>query len=476
MITTFFSKKTKKNNFFVIFLFLSIVSFILFCDFSYSQNLTNPIIIRTIENKKIIFDSYKMQSPQEIDISDLTIWNKINESSISRREIFNTFYNEGYNYRIFLLRKGYAKLDKPELANAEEVKAQNYARDNNLNIWEVATSSSATPSPSSSPENPFDNQLRELLRNISNFWMPITIFMFVAVVYLFLVSTAAKVKQRQVEIKLKEAENKQKEAENKQKEAENKQKEAEKKLVTIRNYAKEIDRTEYIYQDVVLLGSRHCGKTSLAKLWCAPWTNIHSIQSTDSWETSEFDLFQLENQKKHDPRFGVDTGVKKVLRLKIHDYPGEDLFRDKAISDLKNLSNAVILLVFDLETKDGNIPENYSKNNSYYSQVFMNLMRNNKHLNESVMKVFVVFNKIDLLSDQWKFDHITQTLKETNAAAINNIESIFSPNIDYHAVSAENNKWLISLFGKILEVTKQKHKIDDKKITELLRKLSEEIK
>jgi GTPase SAR1 family protein len=483
---TFLSNKARKNKIFIIFSLLSTISFSLFCHSSYSQNLSGQTIARKIENNKIVYDFYKMQASREIDISDLTIWSESNENKVFYRDVFNTFYNEGFNYRVFLLRKGYAKLDKSESASTEEIDAQNYAKVNKLNIWAVKSLPLPSPSPSSSPsltpssspslapspslspssptkdpvEDTFDNKLAALFGSISYFWMPISAVVIVVIVICFL-SINAAVKVAKV----------------KQKEAEKKQREAEKKLNTVRNHAKEIDRTEYIYQDVVLLGSRNCGKTSLVKLWCAPWANIHHIRSTDSWETSEFDLIPLQTERKYDPRFEVDTGVKKVLRLKIHDYPGDDAFRDRAILDLKNLHNAVILCVFDLDVvNNGEIPKKYSKNNSYYSQMFMNSINNHKDLSESVIKAFVVFNKIDLLKGELQSELIIQKLKEVNESAVKQIETAFSPRIEYHAVSAETNKWLTTLLGEVSKIALKNHQKDSKEIDEILKGFSAEIK
>jgi GTPase SAR1 family protein len=454
---------------------LTILHFIAFSCPSYSQSLKNQtnqnkVIIRKIENNHIIYDTYflNVKSPKAIDISDLIIWDKISKQENSKKEVFNSYYDEGINYRIFLLEKGYAKLKKLELAQSEEIKAQNKAKDNYLGIWER------------------EPNLLESFWGSINFSFILGIFAGVALIigllYILAVTSAERDNTREREAKARqrereqEVETKLKEAEKREQEAKAKLSEAEDKIIRMKNSAEEIDRTEYIYQDIVLLGPRNSGKTSIVKLWRTPWHNIHHNTATQSWETYEFDMFPVKEDKKFDQEFEVAITVNTILRLRLHDYPGDDTYREQAIEKLGNLQNAVILFVFDLDVKEGKIPSNYNVNNSYYSRMFVEAMNNSKKLTSSVKRAFVVFNKIDYLRDDWHEEFIIDKLKEVNNIAVNNIEGFFSPRIDYYAVSAENNKWLLSLLGNVHKVAMENYNVDAKIFESYMNKLSQELK
>lgn len=467
MMLSISSNKAKENKLLIISLFFSIINIIVFPSSSHPESFSNYQIIRKIDSDKITFSSYKEQESQKIDVSDLIIWDEIYSNQAIREKVFNTFQSERLNLRLFLLQEGYAKLKRPESSQSQELKAQNDAKSKELSIWAKPVSV-ATQSPASVVTTPLPPP-----SSIQSF------LIVVAAIVIFVAGTAMLCYFIWLVIKSKEQEAKSKQqiAEKKQREAEIKQREVEEKLIRMKAHAKKIDKIEYVYQDVILLGTRSCGKTSIAKQWVAPWTNIHDNEATEVLnKENEVDLFTLSIEKKLDPEFEVEITVKKILRLRIHDYPGDDEYREQAIKNLSDLNNAVILFVFNLEEEIEDTISRRNSNKSYYSNMFVQSINDCKELTKSVIKAFVVFNKIDCLPNDWSDQDIMEKLKDANVDAIDNIERGFSPRLDYYAISAENSKGLLHLIGDVHKVAMENQKIDPKEMEELMNKFSRENK
>jgi GTPase SAR1 family protein len=260
-------------------------------------------------------------------------------------------------------------------------------------------------------------------------------------------------------------------------EIERKKYQLEERIKKLEDYAKNTTVIEYKYQDIVILGPRSSGKTSIIQLWNKPWVDILSIKPTSMWQEHEFDVFELEPKERFDELFGVHRTYQKNLRVRIHDYPGEDAYRAEAIRKLPQLENPVILLVFDLRVEDKSIDTHY--NSSYYSQAFMDIVGSINTAN--IAKVIVVFNKIDLLPAYSDKKSLISKLRADNKEADQRIESLFSSILDWHAVSAYNNTGIISLLGAAVEVglpeptRKQYKKAIRSKFGETFEDLSKEI-
>jgi hypothetical protein len=104
------------------------------------------LIIRKIEGGKIIYEKYDFSGQQELDVSDLTVWDKADHETL-----FNTFYYTSQDLRILLLQTGNARLNDASKASPTEVGAQERAQSNGVGMWK--RTSSPTPTSNSSPGN-----------------------------------------------------------------------------------------------------------------------------------------------------------------------------------------------------------------------------------------------------------------------------------------------------------------------------------
>src|ERR1044071_8662281 len=76
------------------------------------------------------------------------------------------------------------------------------------------------------------------------------------------------------------------------------------------------------YLDVIVLGPRNSGKTSLVRLWTQPW-NMEPPTATRFWEVSETTIHEQGPMPRVDPHFGVERQHYSHHRLRIKDYAGE---------------------------------------------------------------------------------------------------------------------------------------------------------
>jgi GTPase SAR1 family protein len=226
------------------------------------------------------------------------------------------------------------------------------------------------------------------------------------------------------------------------------------KLETARKYIQSLHVIDYVFQDIILLGPRNSGKTSVAELWSKPATDITRIPHTRKWELHERDILEFNEYEKRHDTLDIIIKYKRRLRIKVHDYPGEDRFRTEAIESLPELKKSVLLLFFDVSV-DREELQRVSANNGYYSQVFVNHIRKLRDFEPLISKVIVVFNKADLLPPDMLLDveRTKDELKKINAEAIDRIEGQFSGILDYLVVSAHDNRGLIALLGAAVTPT-----------------------
>jgi hypothetical protein len=220
-----------------------------------------------------------------------------------------------------------------------------------------------------------------------------------------------------------------------------------KTLEKARDYIKRHRVIDYLYQDIVLLGPRNSGKTSVATLWTDPSFNIDESIPSDDWNIYERDILELDEYYKRSEEFGIDIKYERRLRIRVLDYPGEDRFRLQAIKKLPELHNPVLLLFFDVHADSTGLQVIHD-NNRYYSQAFMETVKSQANITLSISKVIVVFNKADLLFPMISLEVAENRLKQINVDAINRIESLFSGKLSYLVVSALDNRGLIKLLGE----------------------------
>lgn len=240
--------------------------------------------------------------------------------------------------------------------------------------------------------------------------------------------------------------------------------EKERRLQKLREYGEQTPLIVNQFVEVVLLGPRYSGKTSIAELWTIPWTQISKIPSA-TWHIYEADVFEFESEKHRDPLFQVERVHIPTLRVRVRDYPGEDHYRLQAIKELKELEKkAVVIFVLLVGYHDQKV-QHSRENAAYFSRVFVEEINEQlQRIAGSVAKAIVVFNKADLLPPEWDDTTTLERLKEANDGAIQNIERVFSGAFEYHLVSALTNKGIIGLLGSVgkvgVESSKERQRFD----------------
>lgn len=206
----------------------------------------------------------------------------------------------------------------------------------------------------------------------------------------------------------------------------------------------------YIFHDIVLLGPRDAGKTSIAELWTQPWFNISEVQPSDDWQTYQASIFDIGSETRKDELFGVDRTYDLVLRVRIHDHPGDDYYQTLALKKLPTLKNPTLLLFFDLDANEQGIirSKQIDNNHTYYSKYFAETLEGLTNITRNVSEVIVVFNKVDVLPQSWDKRIMISKLCEVNSDAIARIRKIFGVKVKYWLVSTRDNRGMISLLGE----------------------------
>lgn len=218
------------------------------------------------------------------------------------------------------------------------------------------------------------------------------------------------------------------------------------KFEKLKDYARTHNLIEHLYVDLVLIGPRNSGKTSVAKLWTKAWSDIRVLRPSEDWDTCEISVSELGSVEFFDHLFEANRKKRTELRVRIHDFPGEDRFRLQAMEKVPTLERAILLLFFDVDATSSELARTNS-NNAYYSRAFMEAIEQSRGLVRRLSKVIVVFNKCDLLPQAWSETKAKEELRRINQDAINRIDSLFSGKLETFLVSALHNTHLISLLG-----------------------------
>ena len=222
----------------------------------------------------------------------------------------------------------------------------------------------------------------------------------------------------------------------------------EKTLEVLQEYAKNTIMFDYTYVDAIVIGPKDSGKTSIIQLWINPWTDINEIEHSSVWQKYEKDLYEFDEETRVNPDISIEQTYQPVLRLRVHDYPGENQYRVQAIKKLKEIGDKVVLVfVFHVAFVNDNI-ENFKDNATYFNLEFTQTIGRHVDINKDVAKAIVVFNKGDLLPEEWDDVKSIQEIRKANHDALYQIERVFN-NPEYHLTSALTNKGLIKLLGSI---------------------------
>ncbi len=222
----------------------------------------------------------------------------------------------------------------------------------------------------------------------------------------------------------------------------------EEHMEKLRAFGRNRTEVEHEIIDAILLGPRSSGKTSLAELWANPVSYNVTQEATMAWRRVNLSLHEFGIEKKHDPLFDVVRGFKKVLRLRLHDYPGELSKVPEAFQKINDLSSkATIIFMLQVGYSDGVIA-GVDENAEYFNGVFVDqLQLGLKGIVRSVARVLVVFNKADLLPREWTEDEAREKLKLANRHPIGFIKRCFGENIEFHVISVRTNLGIVNLLG-----------------------------
>lgn len=203
----------------------------------------------------------------------------------------------------------------------------------------------------------------------------------------------------------------------------------------------------------VLLGPRGAGKTSLVRIWTSPWMEVAEVSPTDTWRPYETTICEFTPEPFFDEFFQVKRTRIPTLRLSISDYPGEPRYRVEAVKQLKHLDGKCVLICFFRVGWEKDAIAHGGENAEYYSRMFVDeIERHIANVSMSVSRVFVVFNKRDLLPADWDQSRVLEELETANADALHNLRRLFSGRIDTHCISVWTNEGAIRLLGNVSEI------------------------
>lgn len=208
--------------------------------------------------------------------------------------------------------------------------------------------------------------------------------------------------------------------------------------------------------DVLMLGPKDSGKSSIALKWKKPWTDIRAITPTSSWNEYQLALDdQISTSKivRRHTDLGLELTHESRLHIRVRDYAGEDHMRFSAIEHLAQSARiAIVLFVFRVEYVDGKIVRT-EEHAQYYSDIFVDAVRHKlAKLNKSLAKVIVVYNGVDELPAEWDNDKRQEELAAANEQALSQINRAFAPAVEQFTTSALTDEGLITLLGRIVTV------------------------
>jgi GTPase SAR1 family protein len=208
--------------------------------------------------------------------------------------------------------------------------------------------------------------------------------------------------------------------------------------------------------DVILLGPRNSGKTSLCEKWHTPWTEVKTVKAT----TEDFDehllsVYEGSPQAKMDELFGIARKFVPHFRLRILDYAGEDHLKEEALARLTAGPASALMLMFTCTTtrkrreavSKEELRAAVQENAAYFNLQFLEGLEQSPVLRR-VRRVFVVFNKIDVLPPNWT----CASLESAHQKVIDALRRVFNDRIEISFISSEENTHTINLLGSLAKL------------------------
>jgi hypothetical protein len=169
-----------------------------------------------------------------------------------------------------------------------------------------------------------------------------------------------------------------------------------KRISTLVDFCATVSTTESKWHNVILIGPRDSGKSSIASLWCKVDKLIVSMSPTPSFDTYDYGGLGNEDEKFFDDEIEVERIKKIKTGVRFFDYAGEDAQIPDAIRKIATSPDCTIIMVFNSD------PGFANDNRRYFSRSLVEKINNgfNKSgfQSSSVKTVYIVFNKIDLFA------------------------------------------------------------------------------
>lgn len=222
-----------------------------------------------------------------------------------------------------------------------------------------------------------------------------------------------------------------------------------KRILVLKKFCETVSTSESKEHNVIVIGPRASGKSSIISLWCEIDRLIETISPTVSFDTYDYDTQTSSREEFFDEQIDVKR-IKEVKRVvKIFDYAGEDDQIPNAIDNITESPDCTIVMVFNSDSGYAN------DNRRYFSRSLIEKI--NTAFNQtgfktsSVKGVYLVFNKIDLFdSVGGNYDKLLCKVIENFEDNITNIESIFGVEVRYMVTSALTNHNIVNLLQKVV--------------------------
>lgn len=218
-------------------------------------------------------------------------------------------------------------------------------------------------------------------------------------------------------------------------------------------FAEGVSTTEVQHHDVILLGPRHVGKSTILATWFEQFRLNKPMHPTLEIDISEHPVGKAKYLKYRDEYLEVDRLKKIQGYLRIFDYGGEDALLTKALEQLSKTTNPTAVL-FVLSAQEADV----SENSRYYSASFLQRIRRCfRECKCSDVSFFVVFNKVDVASRKFNSgalvtgdgEDFIQQMRIANLAAMENIEIVLGQTIKCFPISATTNLNVINLLYEV---------------------------
>lgn len=220
------------------------------------------------------------------------------------------------------------------------------------------------------------------------------------------------------------------------------------KLRKLEKFCETVYSDYFINTNVVILGPRSAGKTSLATAWTAIWEDIATVDPTPiHFIKYEFTYPNYLEEWFYDTDIDMYRSGRWRARAVIWDFIGEERSLNEALKTIETLSDYIIILVMSAEA------EKFELNKTYFNTNFLKRTQKAIHnAKASATDCFVVFNKADLIKERAKrSDDDLKSLMAEHEGPVTNIKSQFGE-VRFLLTSADTGEGVGSLLRRISEL------------------------